>query len=157
MTEAIGFQELANLNDRYARCIDENQLEEWPDFFSEHCLYKVTTADNVRRGYQAGLIYADTRAMLHDRIASLRQANVYEPQRYRHVISAPAITAEDADGVDCETAFLIIRIMRDGTLSLFATGKYVDRIVNDNGKARINRRVVVCDGGNVDTLLAIPL
>ena len=29
----------------YARCIDDDRLEEWPSFFVEDCLYKVTTAD----------------------------------------------------------------------------------------------------------------
>jgi anthranilate 1,2-dioxygenase small subunit len=153
----IGFQQISLLNDRYARCIDEDQLEDWPTFFSERCLYKVTNADNYRRGLQAGLIYADTRGMLQDRIASLRKANVYEQHRYRHVIGAPAILAQDDEKVDSESAFLVIRIMRDGTLSLFATGKYVDRIVKNNDAINFSQRIVVCDGGNIDALLAIPL
>ena len=33
-------------------------------FFLDQCLYKMTTADNHEKGYQAGLIYADSRAML---------------------------------------------------------------------------------------------
>jgi anthranilate 1,2-dioxygenase small subunit len=157
MPRDVGIQELSTLNDRYARCIDEDQLEEWPGFFTEHCIYKVTTADNYSRGYQAGLIYADTRAMLKDRVNSLRKANVYEQHRYRHVIGAPAILAQDNDTLSSESAFLIVRIMRDGTLSLFATGKYVDTLVTDSGSIKFSQRIVVCDGGNIDALLAIPL
>lgn len=157
MSTEISFQQIAVLNDRYARCIDEDQLEEWPDFFSERCLYKVTNADNYRRKFEAGLIYANTRGMLQDRVASLRKANVYEQHRYRHVIGAPAIVAQDDQKLESESAFLVIRIMRDGTLSLFATGKYVDRIITDGGVVKFSQRIVVCDGGNVDALLAIPL
>ena len=76
MNNDQGFQQLALLNDRYARCIDEDQLEEWPDFFTQQCLYKITNADNFRRKLEAGLIYANTRGMLQDRVASLRKANV---------------------------------------------------------------------------------
>ena len=156
MTE-IAFAQLAALNDRYARCIDEDQLEDWPSFFSEACLYKITTADNYRRGMEAGLIYAESRAMLQDRVASLRKANVYEGHRYRHIISAPAIMKQVGTSQDSESAFLVVRIMRDGTLSLFATGKYIDRVVMDGGEIRFSQRIVVCDGGNIDALLAMPL
>jgi anthranilate 1,2-dioxygenase small subunit len=150
-------QEISTLNDRYARCIDEDILEEWPNLFSEQCLYKITTADNFRRNLQAGLIYADTRGMLKDRVASLRKANVYEQHRYRHVIGSPAVLTQSDDIVESESAFLVIRIMRDGSLTLFATGKYIDKVVTGDNGVSFAQRIVVCDGGNVDALLAIPL
>ncbi len=64
--------QLAALNSDYAACIDADRLEDWPDFFLDDCLYKITTADNRRRGYAAGIVYADSRAMLQDRVAALR-------------------------------------------------------------------------------------
>ena len=51
---------LSTLNAEYARCIDDDRLEAWPDFFVEQCLYRITSVDNHARGMQAGLIYADT-------------------------------------------------------------------------------------------------
>jgi 3-phenylpropionate/cinnamic acid dioxygenase small subunit len=47
---------VAALNTEYANCIDADRLEEWPGLFLEQCLYKITTADNHRRGYAAGLV-----------------------------------------------------------------------------------------------------
>ena len=41
---------LAALNTEYANCIDADRLEDWPGLFLERCLYKITTADNHRRG-----------------------------------------------------------------------------------------------------------
>jgi 3-phenylpropionate/cinnamic acid dioxygenase small subunit len=41
-----------------------------------------------RRGYGAGIIYADSRAMLRDRVTALRTANIYERQSYRHIALA---------------------------------------------------------------------
>jgi anthranilate 1,2-dioxygenase small subunit len=64
-----------------ARTIDDDLLEAWPDWFSEPCRYVITTADNYRRHLEAGIIYADSRAMLADRVASLRHANIYEGPR----------------------------------------------------------------------------
>lgn len=147
--------EIAALNGASARALDTDRLEDWPGFFAERCLYVVTTAENVAKGYKAGLIYADSRAMLHDRVSALREANIYERQRYRHLLGLPFIVSE-ADGlVTAETSFAVIRTMRDGQMMVFAAGAYHDKIVP--GEWRYAERLVVCDSQRVDTLLAIPL
>jgi len=146
-------ERLAALNADYARCIDDDRLEEWPGFFVEHCLYKVTTADNLAKGYEAGLIYADSRAMLQDRVSALREANVYERQRYRHIIGLPVAR----EGGAAETPFLVVRIMRDGKMDLFATGRYLDKVVEEGKALKFAERIVVCDSSRFDTLVAIPL
>jgi anthranilate 1,2-dioxygenase small subunit len=148
---------LAQLNAEYARAIDDNRLEDWPDFFVERCLYKITSADNHRRGLEAGLVFADSKGMLRDRVSALREANVYERQTYRHLVGLPAITGEAAGDVTTETPFLVVRVMRTGAMDLFATGRYIDTVVVDGGAPRFRERIVVCDSSRVDTLLAIPL
>jgi 3-phenylpropionate/cinnamic acid dioxygenase small subunit len=150
--------EIAALNAAAARALDSGRLEDWPGFFLDRCLYKVTTADNYQKGYQAGLIYADSRAMLVDRIAALREANIYEQQRYRHILGLPLIEA-GADGlVVAETSFLVVRTMRDGQMIVFAAGVYLDTLRRDDaGTWRYAQRIVVCDSQRIDTLLAIPL
>jgi len=72
MAGAITLERILALQAAYIRCIDSNALEAWPDFFLDECLYKVTTAENHRSGFDAGIIYADSRGMLIDRIAALR-------------------------------------------------------------------------------------
>jgi 3-phenylpropionate/cinnamic acid dioxygenase small subunit len=145
-----------DLNARYAQAIDDNKLESWPDFFVEQGRYRVTTAENVERGLPLGMIYATSRAMLRDRVRSLRDANVYEAQRYRHVLGAPLI--EPGDGaVHAQTAFMIARIMHTGETVLFATGRYRDHIVFGDGEARFAEKLVILDSRLIDTLLAIPL
>jgi 3-phenylpropionate/cinnamic acid dioxygenase small subunit len=150
--------EIAALNGACAAAIDCGQLEDWPGFFHETCLYKLTTADNHEKGYQAGLIYADSRAMLVDRIAALREANIYERQRYRHILGLPLITAQTDSLVSTETSFIVVRTMRDGQMMVFAAGVYLDKLCRDQaGSWRYVERIVVCDSQRIDTLLAIPL
>mgnify|MGYP001216041636 FL=1 len=148
---------VSRLNADYARAIDDDRLEDWPEFFAEPCLYTITSADNHRRGMPVGIIYADSKGMLKDRVAALREANVYERQSYRHVVGLPAILGERDGAVRAETPFLVVRIMRDGTMALFATGRYLDALVEEAGALRFRERVVVCDSSRIDTLLAIPL
>ena len=148
---------VSQLNAEYARAIDDDRLEDWPGFFVEDCVYKITSADNYRQGLPVGVVYADSKGMLLDRVAALREASIYERQTYRHLVGLPAIVSAAGEAVRAETPFLVVRIMRDGTMSLFATGRYVDALVEDAGALRFRERIVVCDSSRIDTLLAIPL
>jgi 3-phenylpropionate/cinnamic acid dioxygenase small subunit len=148
---------LVQLNADYARAIDDDRLEDWPDFFTESCLYSITSADNHRQGLPLGVMYADGKAMVRDRVTGLRRANIYERQTYRHVVGLPAILGETEAGLRTETPFLVVRIMRDGRMDLFATGRYVDVLIEEAGALRFRERVVICDSNRIDTLLAIPL
>ena len=147
-----------NLLARYAHALDEGRLEEWPEFFVESGRYRITTAENVERGLPIGLIYATSRAMLRDRVRSLRDANVYEAQRYRHVIAPPVIERGEGGLVRAQTSFMVARIMHAGETMMFVTGRYDDRIVLDGPDApRFVEKVVVLDSRQIDTLLAIPI
>jgi 3-phenylpropionate/cinnamic acid dioxygenase small subunit len=147
-----------DLNARYVQAIDNNKLEAWPDFFTEDGRYRVTTAENEERALPLALIYATSRAMLRDRVRSLRDANVYEAQRYRHIIGAPVIEAgQTGEGVLAQTSFIVARVMHRGETTLFATGTYHDRVVIHDGVARFAEKAVILDSRLIDTLLAIPL
>jgi hypothetical protein len=93
--------------------------------------------------------------MLIDRVASLREANIYERQSYRHIVGMPSLRS--GPDIVAETPFLVVRTMRDGRMDLFATGVYLDRVRDDGGTLRFAERIVVCDSSRIDTLLAIPL
>jgi anthranilate 1,2-dioxygenase small subunit len=148
---------ISRLQADYARCIDDGQFENWPNFFEDRCLYKVTTAENYGEGLEAGLIYADSRGMLNDRISALREANIYEQHSYRHILGPPCILSENGDEARSETSFLVVRIMRGGESSLFASGRYVDHYRLRGERASFIERIVICDSSRIDTLLVLPL
>jgi 3-phenylpropionate/cinnamic acid dioxygenase small subunit len=125
---------------------------------TDACLYRITTAQNHARGMQAGLVYADSRQMLADRVLSLRKANIYERQAYRHIVGLPRIDSEDTQGVTrVRTSFVVLRIMRTGETEIFASGNFLDEVVRVDGKLLLQRRDVICDSQRIDTLLALPL
>jgi anthranilate 1,2-dioxygenase small subunit len=156
MTQDI-HQLIARAQAEYVRCIDDGDLALWPEFFTTSCVYRVTTADNYRRGLAGSMIYAASHGMLVDRVASLRDANIYERHAYRHLLGQPHVISDDGGQARSETSFMVARIMRDGTTHLFATGRYCDVYVRDEAGVRLRERVVVCDSSRIDTLLALPL
>ena len=137
--------------------IDDGRLEEWPDFFVEDCRYLITGRQSYEAGYRHGVVYAASKGMLADRILALRRANIFEPHRYRHIIG-PTRVGNIADGVaEVRSHFIAVRIMHDGEMSLFAAGRYLDRIAVAAEPYRFIERRVILDSDKIDTLLVIPL
>lgn len=155
MTDA--FTMVLDCNARYARCIDDGSLADWPVFFTGDCVYKITSAENYRADLPAGIVHAHSRAMLVDRVSALAEANIYERHSYRHLLGVPSILASDESTIRAETPFVVMRILRDGPTDVFATGRYIDVFRIDAGAVTIAERIVVCDSARIDTLLALPL
>ena len=154
---AVRRLELEELYAGYSHCLDNDELERWPDFFTDDCFYRVTSAENFAAGLPLGLIYATSRNMLTDRVSALREANIYEPQRYRHLVSSLLIADEAGGALAVEANFLVIRTMQDGGMMVFAAGRYVDRVVRAGEEWKFARKEAVLDSRQIDTLLAIPL
>ena len=159
--EIIRRLELDALYADYAHCLDNDALEEWPEFFTDDCGYRIISAENFEAGLPLGIVYATSKAMLVDRVMALRKANIYEPQRYRHVVGAIRIGPWDDDeaaGALAVTAnVIVVRTMQDGAMMLFAAGRYIDRVVRRGDGWKFARKDVVLDSRRIDTLLAIPL
>jgi anthranilate 1,2-dioxygenase small subunit len=141
----------------YCECIDEDRLEAWPELFADPCRYLVISRANHEAGLRQGVMYAASRGMLQDRVFSIRRANIFEPHRYRHVVGPIRLKVEEHGVAVVHAHFLCARIMHDGVTTLFASGRYLDRIDVTATPFRFKERIVVLDSDKIDTLLAIPL
>lgn len=150
-------RQIEDLHARYIRLIDDDRIEEWPDLFTDYCLYRITTRENFAQGSALGLMECQGQGMLADRVTGLRKINVYEPHRYSHQISGLSIESFDGETAVCRSNYLVIRTMADGDMSIFSAGVYLDKIALDGGEAKFEERIVVADSRRVDTLLVIPL
>ncbi len=150
--------QVAAFNAAYARTIDADALEQWPSYFTEGCRYRITHVENEKEGLPAGVVWADSRAMLQDRVAALREANIYERQRYRHLIGMPVVVRAEGSLIEAESPFMVARIMLGGDTALYASGTYRDVFERGpDGRLQLAERVAVCDSPVTDTLLALPL
>src|SRR5262245_52392325 len=136
----------------YAHCIDSDRLEQWPDFFVDDGVYRVFTRENHERKLPVSLIYCAGRGMLADRISALRTANIYEPHVYCHTVGALRLLGTEAGAWHTESNFTVIRTMAGGEMSVFACGRYLDRIVEHGGRLAFAERLVVLDSRRIDTL-----
>ena len=107
----------------YVHCIDEDRLEEWPEFFTDDGQYRVTSRENHELDLPLNLIYCDGKGMFRDRISALRTANIYEPHTYRHMISALQMLGAEGGVHHTQSNFTVIRTMSEGDMSIFVCGR----------------------------------
>lgn len=141
----------------YAHAIDDGELEAWPGFFTEDASYQVITRAAHEQGLPLGIITCEGRGMLEDRIKALRQANIFEPHVYNHLVGRPQIWLDEKGGLRARSNFQVVRTMQDGGMSLFAVGRYLDEIRLGPDGPRYRARRVVLDSRRVDILLVLPL
>ena len=74
------------LNANYVHAIDDDRLEDWPNFFTADGEYSISTRENHEMGLPICLVQCKGTGMFRDRITALRQANIYEPHTYCHSV-----------------------------------------------------------------------
>jgi len=148
---------IEELEHAYVQCIDDNRLEDWPDFFSDDCLYKIISRENFDRGLSAPVMYCDSKGMLQDRVTAHRHANVYEPHYYRHLISNVRLLGETDGRFRVQANYAVFQTKLDGDTRVYNVGRYLDTVVMENGRARFKEKLVVFDTLRVPTLLVTPI
>ena len=148
---------IGRLNTAYAHAIDDDRLEDWPGFFAADGLYRIVTRENHEAALPLAIVHCQGAAMMRDRVRAMRTANIFEPHSYCHTLGAAELLGSE-DGVHAaRTNFIVVRTMHSGTMSVFACGRYLDRIVERDGGLKFAERVAVCDSRTIDTLLVVPL
>lgn len=149
--------ELRDLYEDYALCLDEGELEAWPDFFTEDCHYRVLSRENHDAGLPLGLIYCMNKNMLKDRVTALRETTMFEPRSLRHFISGVKVREQHADRVVAQANFAIMESLSDREPSLNMVGRYLDTWRQTDAGWRLASRDCVYDNYRVRTSLIIPV
>ena len=148
---------IADLYGAYDEALGEGQYERWPDFFTEACVYKITSRENYDAGLPVALIYAESRAMLVDRVAALRNTTLYAPRLMRNLTAGIVLRSIDPDGMRLSAGFAVFQTMLNEPSSVFLVGRHYDRVVDDRGTLRFAERICVADSTLVPTSLIFPI
>jgi anthranilate 1,2-dioxygenase small subunit len=145
-----------DLLSRYERAIDDDDLESWPDFFTEHCEYGIWPRENDEAGLPMPLMLCHGRGMLTDRVVAHREANIFAPHVYRHFHSGLSVD-RTGEGIQAVSNYLVVRTLQDGESHIYQTGRAIDTIVQDNEHLLFARRRIIYDTLRVQTLLVTPI
>ena len=148
---------LADLYCAYSDALDEGELESWPDFYTEECVYKVIPRENFEAGLPIALIYCESRGMLVDRVVALHETALFVPRTVRHLTGNIRLRALEPQGLRLTANFALFQTMTDQPSELFLCGRYHDRVVEHGGRLRFAERICVYDSTIVPISLVYPV
>jgi 3-phenylpropionate/cinnamic acid dioxygenase small subunit len=150
-------REIEEFNADYCATLDANDIEAWPDYFTEDALYRVTGRENTELGLPVGLVYSEGRAMMHDRAVAISRTQMFAPRYMLHILSNTRVVAEDDDGIRAQTAFLLMQTLVEGPTTLHLAGTYHDRFLRVDGRLKLAERQVVHDTNILANDLVYPV
>lgn len=146
------------LQEDYVQCLDNDEVERWPDFFVEKGVYRITPRENDDLALPISIMACDGQGMLQDRVFSMRHANIYAKHFYRHILGRARWLGESADGSQrFQTNYAVFRTVEQGDTTIYCTGRYLDRVVDGDGQLRFAEKLAIYDNTWIDTLLVTPI
>ena len=142
---------------RYVECLDGGRLQQWPEFFLESCVYRITTRRNLRLGPDQDLVALSTRVAMMDRIVAIGQSEDYEPHMLRHFVSNFRIQAASESELRAQANFQILRTFPERPTEYFVSGSYSDRIAISAGRLHFREKICVLDSDVPPDSMVYPL
>lgn len=149
--------ELQGLYADYCACLDERRFDEWPQFFTEDCLYKLIPRENFDRGLPLATLAFESRGMLEDRVYAISQTLFHVPYYQRHILSSVRVRGTEGDVIRCEASYLVIRTRQNEPSELLNTGRYVDVLVRQDERLRFRERLCVFDSELIPNSIIYPI
>jgi salicylate 5-hydroxylase small subunit len=148
---------LFDLYASYCACLDAARFEEWPEFFTENCRYRVVARENHERNMPLGTMDLQSRGALIDRVYAVQSTLFHAPYYQRHIIGPARILGREGDTVLAEANYLVIRTKRDQPSEVFNAGRYLDRIVAGPQGLRFADKLCIFDSELVPNSIIYPL
>jgi 3-phenylpropionate/cinnamic acid dioxygenase small subunit len=149
--------ELDALYAEYIGCLDEERFEDWPDFFTEDCLYKIVPRENYERGLPLAIWLCESRGYLKDRVVAIRKTSVYGPRLIRRMVSAIRILGWQDDVLAARVNYAAFETLPDELTRVFNVGQSHDRLVVVGGRLKFKEKICVFDSMLVPNSLIYPL
>lgn len=148
---------LQDLYTDYARCVDDTKYEEWPDFFTDECMYRIVSRENFDAGLRMSALALESKAMLNDRVYGMNETIFHAPYLQRHVVGIPRILSVTDGVIQSEANYVVLRTKLDAFSEVFNTGRYIDTIVVEDGRLKFKERICVFDGELVPNSIVYPI
>jgi len=149
--------EIEDLYTAYAATLDNDDLDAWPDLFTEDCLYQVIPRDNFDRDLPLALIRCESRAMLRDRVTAVRETTMFEPRYVRHLISNIRVSPETDGVIEAQANYAVFETMTDAYTRVFNVGRYLDKLVREDGRLLFSEKRCVYDSVLVPNSIIYPI
>jgi salicylate 5-hydroxylase small subunit len=148
---------VADLYASYSACLDAGRFDDWPEFFTEDCRYRVVSRENHERNLPLGTMDLQSRGALLDRVYAVQSTLFHAPYYQRHIIGPARILSREGETILAEANYLVIRTKRDQPSEVFNAGRYLDRIVAVQQGLRFVDKLCIFDSELIPNSIIYPL
>src|SRR6266516_1027040 len=149
--------ELEELYAAYAACLDEERFEEWPEFFVEHCVYKIIPRENFERGLPLATWLCESKGYLADRVTAIRKTAVYAPRTMRRMVSGVRVLGWKEGVLEVRANYVALETLLDEFTRAFNPGQSRDTLVVEEGRLKFKDKLCIFDSLLVPNSLIYPL
>ena len=149
--------EIEEFHADYCAALDEGRIADWPGFFAEDAVYRITARENAEAALPVGLVYCEGMGMLRDRALAIAKTEMFAPRYLQHHVNNVRVLAA-ADGfVAAQANYLVLQTLVDEPTTLHQAGRYYDRFVRTRGRLLLRERHCVYDTLLIDNSLVMPV
>ena len=149
--------EIEEFNTAYAAALDAGKVEDWPTFFTDDALYRITGRDNADADLPVGLVLCEGVGMLKDRALAIATTMMFAPRYLLHQITGVRVLGIDGDTITATANYALFQTLVDERTTLQQVGRYYDRFVRRGDGLKLRERHCVYDSLIIDTALIYPV
>ncbi len=141
----------------YCQLLDLGNIEQWPEFFTDDCLYIITARENAEANLPVGLVYAEGRDMIRDRAFAVRHTQMFAPRYLQHFVTNVLILAVTRDEIRAQSNYQLLQTLVEGPTTLLQAGRYYDTFRRDGARLLISERRCIYDTTLIANDLVLPV
>jgi anthranilate 1,2-dioxygenase small subunit len=131
---------------------------DWVEMFTDDAFYVVISRENADKQLPVGLIYCESKAMIHDRAFALEKTAMFAPRYLRHIIGNLQVFGQSGDQIRARANYALIQVLYDRPeAKLHQVGVYQDVFRRVNGELKLAQRRCIYDNLLVDNALCLPV
>jgi anthranilate 1,2-dioxygenase small subunit len=149
--------EIEEFHAAYCWTLDRGALEDWPEYFTEDAVYRITARENADAGLEVGLVYADSKAMIRDRAFAIQHTQMYAPRYLQHFVTNVRVLEARGDAIKAQSNYLLLQTLVDGPTTIHQSGRYYDTFRRERGRLLLKERQCIYDTVLIANDLVLPV
>ena len=149
--------EIEEFHTAYCWTLDRGALQEWPEYFTDDAVYRITARENADANRPVGLVYADSKAMIRDRAFAIQHTLMFAPRSMQHFVTNVRVISVQGESIKAQSNYLLLQTLVDGPTTIHQSGRYYDTFVRAKGRLLLKERQCIYDTVLIANDLVMPV
>ena len=149
--------ELEELYAAYGATLDYGKIEDWPDFFTDDCIYKLISRENYDLGLPLGTMFAEKRGGLEYRVTAVVKTTIYHERTITHLITGVRLLGTKGNVIEATANYVVLETLPNQYTNVLNSGRYSDKVVRKGGKLLFKEKLCIFDSALVPASIIYPI